>query len=217
VAVQSEAGLPPTVSLYQQKKGEGVAQTYKVKYRKGDLEVEIESTDKEYVDKKLEELTKTSEAEMTKGSGATSVHKHGQSGRGASRIKQTVEPSANQQKIDVASLVGKIKEDDRSAGINQYIVDKPARLPRILLALFLAKEHLESPYLTTGQIESITDEMGIKVKSSNISTTIRANSKFFAADGVRRKGAIMRFKLNRQGLNAFESCLKGEEGSNGNH
>jgi hypothetical protein len=186
-------------------------QNYKVHYKKGDLEIEIESTDKEYVDKKLDELTKTA---PLNDSGAAAQIGAKRKPRGA--IKSQSSKGANtssvaESEVDIASLVNSIHEDDTFPKIEEQVFNKHSELRRILLVLYFAHLKLPSPYLTTGQIETATDQLNIKVKTSNISSTIKEKRKYFSTEGVRRQGAIMRYKLNLQGQKAFKDCLDGKK------
>ena len=183
--------------------GESSLSNYRVKYKKGDLEIEVESTEKSYVDGKLAELLST-KSESTKPAPRTNRR----------RTKTKEDPAGKDtNQVDVAAIVDAINDSDDHAEIDKYILSKVGQLPRIIMCLHFAAETLDSPTLTTGNIQTITDQLGIKIGAANAGATIKNNQKYFTAGSVRKKGAIMKYKLNRKGQAAYNSILKGEKPS----
>jgi hypothetical protein len=122
--------------------------------------------------------------------------------------KPKTNQNESESKIDISGLVNFIKEQDEFPIIEQKILDKKDRMPKILMSFYYASNFFETPYLTTGNVETITDQFGAKIKTSNISTTIKGNLKYFSQDQVRKKGALLKYKLNRTGVQEFEKLLK---------
>ena len=179
-----------------------MAGNYRIYYHKGDLEIEIESTDKDYVDQKLEKLLPTTQITTEK-----------QKSRQVTSRKRKESTSAEETetvKIDVACVVARIHDADNFTEIEKNILDKSAQLPRILLVCKFAHEYGHD-YITTGDIEALTDELGIKIASTNASNCIADNRKYFTAKSARKKGAVVLYKLNRQGEQALEKYLNGEK------
>ena len=181
---------------------------YRVRYKKGDFEVEIESSEKEYVDSKLTELLdSTLDAKAPK-----DVKKKKASKRKPKISREDQESkSESDDNVDILSLVEAINGSEDRDSIETNILEKSNALNRIILCLKFAELIQDSPYLSTGHIQAITDQLNVKITSQNAGTKIKANQKYFAADGVRKTGAQIKYKLNRKGLTAYESILKGEK------
>ena len=182
---------------------------YRVHYKKGDVEIEVESTDKDYVDTMLKKLV-TMEPTSSKSTKDQSSAKKGKGGkRPKTKSSKKVEVS-EESELDIPSLVAKIHDDDNFAAIEEHILNKHGQLQRVLLILFFAKE-MGSEHLTSGQISAVTNELGVNLSQANVSRTLSDKRKFFTAGTVRKKGAKVLYKLNRQGIKAFEKCLRGEK------
>lgn len=172
---------------------------YRVKYKKGEVEIEVESTDKAYVDKKLTELLSSSEEpRKPTPSKRSKTNKANDSGGGTGQV-------------DVPAVVDAINDFDDHEKIEEHILKKPGQLPRIIMCLKFAASTLDSPLLTTGDIETITDQLGVKLFSRNAASAIKKNQKYFTLDSVRKPGAIVKYKLNRKGETAYETLLKGKK------
>jgi len=76
------------------------------------------------------------------------------------------------------------------------------------MCFYYAEKHFKSPYLSTGNIETITDQFGTKIKTPNVSAKVKENQKFFNQDQVRKKGVLLKYKLNRSGIQEFEKIIK---------
>lgn len=178
-------------------------ESYRVHYKKGDFEVEVESTDKDYVDDTLNRLIEqstpptpvTASIEPSEGATTPSIETTGQ-----------VTPLT----LDVTALVTSIHESPNYPDIEKHIISKRPRLPRIIMILYFAKQ-LGLDYLTTSNIEGVTDQLGIKISHENVAKTRRTNRKYFNTKDPVARGKVTLFKLNRQGLDAYEKCLKGED------
>lgn len=177
---------------------------YRVRYRKADFEIEIESSDKAFVDSKLSEFVRREtppSGKQTRGRGAN---------RERDRGKKGDESSVSNSTVNIPDIVDSIKNSEDHSLLDSNVLKKPSQLPRILMCLYYVKDN-EDPYLTTGQIETITDQLGVKIKSQNAANTIKRNLSYFSADRVRKTGAIVRYKLNRKGIEEFKKILKKQE------
>ena len=179
--------------------------SYRVRYKNGDLEIEVESSDKSYVDSKLSELIGKDVKPVVKQHGKPKPTKP------AKRKAEKAVGKDEERSVDIPTLVDAINESDNHGKIEENILNKSSRLGRIILCLYYANEVLESPFLTTGDIEKITNQLGIKLSSQNASKAIKNSQKYFTADQVRKSGAIMKYKLNRKGISAFATLLKDEK------
>jgi len=183
-----------------------MSNNYRVHYRKGELDIEVESTDKNYVDSKVAELLASS-------SRSSYPQKIESAGPPLSRVrkeKPASEGESAKPEIDVAGVVAKIQDSDKTESIEKNILNKAGRLPRILLVFQFAHEH-RIDFLTTGDIEDITDQLGTKISQSNVAHCIADNRKYFTAKSVRRRGAKVPYKINRQGELALDKFIAGEK------
>jgi len=120
-------------------------------------------------------------------------------------------PVDSEDCVDHVAIVNSIKDADDFDVIEQRILDKSSQLDRTLLPLWAAHEHIaERPELTSGDIAKILDNLGTPVKVSNISNTLTGNaSRYVIADGVRRKGKTIRYKIHRRGIQYMRTILTG--------
>ena len=180
---------------------------YRVRVKKGDLEVEVESTDKSYVDSRLKELL--SDIQRARAPKTQSPPK-----KKTPPIKRKKSNKSSQEEqgpgIDIPGIVAHIKDSDDYKQIEAKILDKRDILNRIMMCMYYAAEFSGEPFLTTGQIEAITNELGVKVGMANAANKIRDNQKYFTGKTVRKRGQPVPYKLNRQGENAFKDILIGK-------
>jgi hypothetical protein len=183
-----------------------MSQNYRVHYRKGDVDIEVESTDKTYVNEMLNKLLETTPVPARKQEGRSAQRKQARS-----KAKDvTGERGSKLPSIDVPGIVAKIHEADNFGDIEKHILNKSAQLPRILLVCHFAHERGHE-WVTTGDIESLTDELGTKISTTNVGHTISANRKYFTAGKVRKRGAIVPYKINRLGKLALDKYIAPEK------
>jgi hypothetical protein len=85
-------------------------------------------------------------------------------------------------------------------------------LNKVLMCLWTVHRYVNPNMgLTSGDIEKITDQLGVRISTPNASKTLsgRANP-FVSGDTVRRKGSAVHYKLNRRGVQAFEAVIAGQ-------
>lgn len=131
--------------------------------------------------------------------------------RAATAARQSNEDVANgSDDIDIPELVGLIKDCDDAELIEQRVLNQRSALNRVLLPLYIAHKHVsEMLGLTSGDIEKITDQLGVKVSVSNASGILSNQAKsYVTGDAVRKKGAVVRYRLNRRGVQYFDELLR---------
>lgn len=183
--------------------------SYRVHYKKGDIEVEVESTDKDYVDQMLQKFLPPQGPQTLLRKPPERKHKPLRTGDRQTRDKGA---AANEQEttINYAAIANAVHESDKTEDIQKNILNKRNSLGRILTAFHFAHE-TGNEYLTTGDVEKITDQLGVKISQPNVSHCIAVNRKYFSAGRTRRRGAKVPYKLNRQGELAYERCLAGQK------
>jgi len=185
-----------------------MANIYRVRYKKGDIELDIESSDKEYVDRKLAELRGV---EAT----ANRVNNRERSRRkGKTREPDTSGSNGNAKVPDsvMADIVASVNEAANYDDIGKYVLDRPNRTARILMCYYFAHKHSTDPALTSTHVERITKQLGIGIAAPNVAKVIRKGaSKYLMADRVRKRGFAVHYKINRRGIAAFEKIVSGNK------
>lgn len=113
--------------------------------------------------------------------------------------------------VDVVALVERLNDSEEYAQIEANVLNNRGALPRLMLCLYLVRED-PSPYLSSSEMEKVTNQLGVRVFQNNVGRIIGENLKYFTADSVRAgRGTKPKYKLNRAGLAAFLKLLKGEK------
>lgn len=119
-----------------------------------------------------------------------------------------VESTTAEDKGKIIKIVNKIKNCTENDKIEKNILDKTSQSGRILLPFYICSKYFSTETLTTGDIEKITTELGVKVKQPNVSKTIKKElHKYLESNKTRVKGVKTPYKLNRKGLKFFDSIL----------
>jgi hypothetical protein len=185
---------------------------YRVRYKKGDVELDIESSDKDYVDGKLGEILKL-EAEVPAQEVANGRrgHRHGE--RGTSQKSQVASDGGGRVTESVlAEIIASINDAENYEDLGKYVLDKADRTARILMCYYFAHKHGGDAALTSTHIERITAQLGVKIAAANVAKVIRESaSQYLAGDRVRKQGFAVHYKINRRGIAVFEKMIKGEK------
>lgn len=150
--------------------------------------------------------------------GGASVSTQGEKVKQKRTIQKAKEPTtAKKDSADTPNLpeiINLIKTCDEAEAIETNILDKAARVNRILLPLYIVHEHLDNAYgLTSGEVSQILANMGTPVSMSNASGILsKTASKYVHGDIIRKKGRTVRYKIIRRGV----TYLKGVLGEKGN-
>lgn len=178
-----------------------MADNYRIKYKAGDFEIEVESSDKSFVESKLKELLQ--DEQTPKPDTFKKVHTR----KSHSPSPSDTPTSGKSSGIDIVAVVNEINDSDKHKVIEEKILKKSNQLNRILLVFYFANKIKSGGSITTGDIEKITDQLGIRIKSANAAANIKSNSKFFASETVRKRGAVVKYKINRKGIEEIESII----------
>lgn len=185
---------------------------YRVRYKKGDFEVEVESSEQNYVDTKMRELLET---DFKKPSGDTSGRKRAAKPSRASSRKVVESTSDNGDEVAESTLteiITSINDADNFKDIEKHVLDQRDRLPRILMCYYFAHKHQSDPALITTHVERITEHFRVRIAASNVAKVIREGaSQYLTGDRVRKRGVATNYKINRTGIDAFEKIMRGEK------
>lgn len=133
-------------------------------------------------------------------------------GRGTRKARKSARPVADGESssIDLPKLVNALKNSDDYSTLEKAVLDKADTVNRIVLALELyRKVYGESGGMTSGEIARFYDQLNIRIGVPNVSTALSSRaSKLVITDGVRTKGAIMRYRLSRSGIQAATELVK---------
>lgn len=110
--------------------------------------------------------------------------------------------------FSVTEIVNSINDSENLDQIESKILNKSNQLNRILLCFYFIDKVYPNESVTTGVIEEITDQLGVKIHKTNIGTKIKDNLKFFAAEDVRKQGSHVHYKINRKGITEFEKLIE---------
>ncbi|KKS73579.1 MAG: hypothetical protein UV46_C0069G0005 [Candidatus Gottesmanbacteria bacterium GW2011_GWC2_42_8] len=129
-------------------------------------------------------------------------------GQNTPTLKKTVMDNSKNTGDYILWIVNKIKNCPESEKIDSQILAKNAIPGRILLPYYICYKYFSEQGLTSGDIEKITSELSVRIKTPNVSNYI-TNSlwKFLDGDSSRVKGKPVTYKLNRKGATFFESLL----------
>lgn len=139
---------------------------------------------------------------------ALSVEGHNEGKRGADPIVRQAVPAES----PALAIVNKVKNCPESSKIETNILDRTGVPGRVLLPLYICYKYFPQQGLTTGNIEKITSELRVKVKTSNVSKVITDSlQKYVDGNSIRTRGKAVVYKLNRKGAQFFESLLNGDK------
>jgi hypothetical protein len=184
--------------------GGGMAGSYRVRYKNGDLEVEVESEDKAYVERMVDKLR----------SGTLHAHQTTipQAGKPISKTPpENPSPKRKPSKpgsLDVAAICKVISESEAYPSIQTNILKTTNQLNKVLLA-FVAADECGYKNISTGDVARITAELGKPLSQSNASKVIAKHADLFSAGKERKQGAVIPYKINRHGRKVYSDVLSG--------
>lgn len=90
---------------------------------------------------------------------------------------------------------------------------RPPEADRVLLPLYIVHEYFEDAFgLTNNEIETITKDLGRKIKASrqnaNRQFVRKEASKYVLGDKTRKTGLKIRYTLNDRGVQYMKSVLE---------
>jgi hypothetical protein len=189
-----------------------MSEVFRLRFKSGDFEVEVESSQQSYTDAKFRELLelelgKTNPPESAKTPNPRLASK---TSRRKTAVNLPVDGSQdNSSDVIVAEIVDSIKNSPDFPAIEKNILKQKARIPRMLLCYYFAYKHAGDLALTNRDIESITDKLRVRIELPNVAKLIREGaSKYLAA--YKGTGAA-KYRINTKGIDAFEKALRGEK------
>ncbi|MEO9969664.1 MAG: hypothetical protein ABJG15_07520 [Hyphomonadaceae bacterium] len=132
--------------------------------------------------------------------------------KNASQDTSSKNEAPQDQVIDLTTLINTAKDCEEAELIESKVLDSDDVVNRVLMCLYINEKYFQSsPAMTTGDISKMLTQLAVPVTTGNVSNAISRKAKSFVmSDGVRKKGAVIRYSLNRRGLNYFGGILSGE-------
>lgn len=129
--------------------------------------------------------------------------------KAASKGKSTAKST---HQVDWTEIVNLVKTCDEAEAIEEKILDQTSQVNRTLLPLYIVHEHLDNGVgLTSGDVNKVTTDLGIPIATANASRTLSGTaSRYVIADRVRKKGAPVRYKLSRRGVQYLKGVISGD-------
>jgi hypothetical protein len=128
---------------------------------------------------------------------------------GATSRKRATSPGSEGKggvPLDLQPMINKMREDESHDTWEEKVLHTRSLINKIKLVCWYHNEPL-----TTGQIVKVLEGLGVKTQLSNVSTAIKDALAEFLQDGVRTKGAIIRYKLTGKTAKEFEAWLNTDE------
>ena len=116
------------------------------------------------------------------------------------------EGSAKNQST-VLSIINKVGDCGESEKIKLKVIDQRGMEAKILLCFYISFKYFHNGWLTSGDIEKITSELGIKIDQRNVTNKLRELRQYLECASTRRKGQPTLYRLNRKGVKRFEGIL----------
>lgn len=122
--------------------------------------------------------------------------------------KQSLPNLKTPKESHIVGIVNKINNCVESENIELKILRKTSQTGKILLPFYICNKYFPAQRLTTGDIERITSELGVKISSANVAHKIKDSlRKYLESEATRVRGRVIWYKLNRKGCQYFESLI----------
>lgn len=126
-------------------------------------------------------------------------------------VKTSESTGANKNNVDpkniALAIINKVGNCSESESIQTKVLDLKNVGPKVLLSFYIAYKYFDKAWLTSGDVERVTSELGIKITTGNASNKIKEMRAYLESGAVRRKGAPTPYRLNRNGANYFEGII----------
>lgn len=149
---------------------------------------------------------------LYRGSTRPTVEKETQ--RTAERRQKQSQKAITKAPVDhITQIVNLIKECNEAASIEENILDRTSVVNRVLLPLYIVHEYMNNDiWLQSGDISKITKELGVHIFQPNVSRTLTETaSRYVTADRTRKGKRVIKYKLNRRGVNYLKGVLQGQK------
>ncbi len=127
--------------------------------------------------------------------------------KGEAAMEQAQASAQEAELIDPEQVALAIKNSEHYPVIKEKVLDARNQLNKILVvAYYILKTYNRRP-ATVGTFEAITEALGVRLKSSNISTQIKKRLDLFDTVDVKRRRVVKGYILNKNGVKYVENNL----------
>lgn len=127
--------------------------------------------------------------------------------RKATPVKSAPVNSADTNPDTVLKIVNKVGDCDEATAIEKHVLNTRGSEGRVLLAYYIAHKYFKNVWLTSGDVEKVTAELGMKIDKKNISNYLVTYRKYLESGAVRKKGQSTPYRMNRAGARRFEEII----------
>jgi hypothetical protein len=187
----------------------GSVPSFRIRVVRGDFEVELESTDIDFVERKLAELLPRGASH-----GLEALEdSRGESSKPVTPRKAPRQPesSAGASSEDLRAIVDAIQNHERWNVIWSTILKGHSQLDRVLLAFYFAVA-VGGPdrSLSTTDVHWITKQVHSEIAAANVTKTIRQSGRGYLIRAAGSGGRGTKYRINRSGREHVESLLAAE-------
>ena len=128
------------------------------------------------------------------------------------RLKQNDTPTDTQgEAIEnlALAIANKATDCHESESIQTKVLDGRSVDAKVLMCFYISHKHFGNAWLTSGDIQRITSELGVKVAVGNASNAMKKLRTYLETGKVRKKGSPTPCRLNRGGVKRFEEIING--------
>lgn len=172
----------------------------KVRYKRGDNEIEVEGTKTEVED--ILRAWWSGPASQPPSAEHKEKKRPAKKGASAKSAKPSTDPA-----YDALSFANALKEHADYSKMEKQVLHKTNMFNKIALVLRHSDEGL-----TSGQVAAALLALNIKADVGNLSNCIKSNSGKFIPTAVRRVGEKPKYKLTSQARAAFDEWFAGAQG-----
>jgi hypothetical protein len=157
-------------------------------------------------------LNEPDDEEQITGSGANSgIQDRARSESKRKPSKKEVDASGPKQGAPLHEIANAVKSCEAAEDIEKNVLDRTSQVNRTLLPLYVLKKFMKSDQgLTSGEVASVTKELGVPIAPPNVSNTLSGTAaKYVMGDATRKKGQAVRYRLNRRGERYMAEVIGG--------
>ena len=176
---------------------------FRVRYRSGEFEVEIESSDRGFVDSTLAELLSRTGRGVRSDSPAAPQR--------AERAEDAPEPGELPESDLVNGTVAAVQNDPRWTHIWKTVLKGRSQLDRVLLVYYFAEKTDRDAGMSALEVHKVTKELHSEIAAPNVAKVIRESGRGFLIRASSADDHVARYRINREGRGHVERLLSGAE------
>ena len=129
---------------------------------------------------------------------------------GHPKEKGALEEVQEESVEDIAlAIANKTTDCDESTDIQTKVLDGRSVDAKVLMCFYISHKYFGNAWLTSGDVQRITAELGVKIAVGNASNALKKLRTYLETGKVRKKGSPTPCRLNRSGVKRFEEILNG--------